>query len=72
MATFRSPAVQAVRLPVVSIGGVKASNAGDTVAAGAAGAAVVSGIFAAENPADAAREIRRVVDEALAQRQDSS
>ncbi|GAB4815842.1 hypothetical protein N2152v2_002888 [Parachlorella kessleri] len=63
---------KAVRIPVVSIGGIKASNASDAIAAGAAGAAVVSGIFAAENPADAAREIRQIVDEALAQRQASS
>lgn len=57
-----------VRIPVCSIGGVKVSNAADTVAAGAAGAAVVSGIFAAESPAEASRELRRVVDEALTSR----
>jgi thiamine monophosphate synthase len=50
---------------VVSIGGVKASNAGETIAAGCAGAAVVSGVFGADSPADAARDLRAAVDAAL-------
>jgi thiamine monophosphate synthase len=56
-------------LAVVSIGGVKASNAGETVLAGCAGAAVVSDIFGADSPADAARQLLAAVDAALAQRQ---
>ena len=45
-----------VELPVVAIGGVDASNAGDCIRAGAAGVAVIR---AATDP-----ELRRVVDEA--------
>lgn len=59
----------AVSIPVVSIGGVNAGNAAATVAAGCAGAAVVSGIFGVEAPADAARALRDAVEAALAERQ---
>ncbi|EFN53733.1 hypothetical protein CHLNCDRAFT_58425 [Chlorella variabilis] len=59
---------RAVSIPVVSIGGIKASNAAETIAAGCAGAAVVSGIFGADSPADASRELLAAVDAALAQR----
>ncbi|PSC75210.1 thiamine biosynthetic bifunctional enzyme chloroplastic isoform C [Micractinium conductrix] len=58
----------AVDIPVVAIGGVKVGNAAETVAAGCAGAAVVSGVFAVASPADACRELLGVVDAALAQR----
>ena len=51
--------------PVVAIGGVNAGNVADAVAAGASGAAVVSGLFAAADPTQATRELRRVVDAAL-------
>ena len=50
----------AVTVPVVAIGGVDASNAGDCIHAGAAGVAVIR---AAADPA-----VRKVVDEALAAR----
>jgi thiamine-phosphate pyrophosphorylase len=50
----------AVTVPVVAIGGVDASNAGDCIRAGAAGVAVIR---AATDPA-----LRRAVDEALAGR----
>ena len=56
-------------LAVVSIGGVKASNAAATIAAGCGGAAVVSGLFAVESPTAAAKELAAVVDAALAARQ---
>jgi thiamine-phosphate pyrophosphorylase len=49
-----------VSVPVVAIGGVDASNAGDCIRAGAAGVAVIR---AATDPA-----LRRAVDEALAAR----
>jgi thiamine-phosphate pyrophosphorylase len=49
---------RAVSVPVVAIGGVAASNAGDCIRAGAAGVAVIRA--AAE-----ARELRAVVDAAL-------
>jgi thiamine-phosphate pyrophosphorylase len=50
----------AVRVPVVAIGGIDASNAGACIRAGAAGVAVIR---AATDPA-----LRRAVDEALAAR----
>ncbi|GIL79240.1 hypothetical protein Vretifemale_8627 [Volvox reticuliferus] len=55
----------AAPLPVVSIGGISAANAADTIRAGCAGIAVVSAIFAAEDVEAAARALLRVVDEAL-------
>lgn len=54
-------------VPVVAIGGVSAANAASTIAAGASGAAVVSAIFGAADCAGATRELRAVVDVALAQ-----
>lgn len=72
MSSTRGRAPAPPRLPaVVSIGGVKVSNAAHTIAAGCAGAAVVSGIFAAESPADASRELLGVVDAALAARRNA-
>jgi thiamine-phosphate pyrophosphorylase len=50
----------AVRVPVIAIGGVDASNAGDCIRAGAAGVAVIR---AATDPG-----LREAVDEALAGR----
>lgn len=52
-------------IPVVSIGGVDVSNAGQTVAAGCAGVAVVSAVFGAESPRDAARALSEAVEGAL-------
>lgn len=60
--------VAAARQPVVAIGGVTLANAGACVAAGAAGVAVVSAIAAEPDPCLAAKEMRLVVDEALARR----
>jgi thiamine-phosphate pyrophosphorylase len=54
--------VAAVSLPVVGIGGIGSANAGDVLAAGAAGIAVISAVAAAQEPADAVRELRRTVD----------
>ena len=51
----------AVRIPVVAIGGVNAENAAAIVGAGAAGAAVVSAIVAAEDVEAAARAIRLAI-----------
>lgn len=47
-----------VDVPVVAIGGVTAGNAADMLAAGCAGVAVVSAIFAADDPEAAARALR--------------
>jgi thiamine-phosphate pyrophosphorylase len=54
----------AARLPVpwIAIGGIDANNAADVMAAGAAGVAVVSAICAADDPAEAAADLRRVID----------
>ncbi len=46
---------------LVAIGGLKAGNAGEVMGAGADGIAVVSAICAADDPAEAARELRRAI-----------
>lgn len=53
--------VQAVKIPVVAIGGIKATNAAELIRAGAAGVAVVSAVMAADDPEAAARELCQVV-----------
>ncbi|EFJ50063.1 hypothetical protein VOLCADRAFT_89047 [Volvox carteri f. nagariensis] len=58
----------AAPLPVVSIGGVSAGNAADTIRVGCAGIAVVSAIFGAEDAEGAARALLKVVDDALVTR----
>ena len=57
----------AVTIPVVAIGGVQASNLPRLAGSGAAGAAVVSAIFAAEDPGAAAADLRRLADEVFGQ-----
>lgn len=54
-------------LPVGAIAGIRADNAGEVIAAGADGVAVISEIFMAEDPRDAAAHLRRAVDAALAE-----
>jgi thiamine-phosphate pyrophosphorylase len=51
----------ATALPVVGIGGIDLSNAPEVLAAGAAGVAVVSAVGGAADPAEATRELVRVV-----------
>jgi thiamine-phosphate pyrophosphorylase len=51
-------------LAVGAISGVDATNAGDLIAAGADGVAVISAISMADDVEAAARELRHVVDEA--------
>ncbi|UYZ11544.1 thiamine phosphate synthase [Brevibacillus sp. WF146] len=51
-----------VRIPVIGIGGVTPENAGQVLAAGCAGVAVLSGITAASDPAAAARAYREALD----------
>jgi thiamine-phosphate pyrophosphorylase len=53
---------RAVRCPAVGIGGITAENAGAVVRAGGAGVAVVSAIFGAADPEDAARRIRAAIE----------
>jgi thiamine-phosphate pyrophosphorylase len=52
----------ATSLPVVGIGGIDASNAAEVLGAGAAGVAVVSAVAAADDPIEATRALRSVVD----------
>ncbi len=47
----------AVRVPVVAIGGINASNIAQVVEAGADAAAVISAVCAAADPRAAAREL---------------
>lgn len=55
-------------LPVAGIAGIDAGNAGAVIAAGADGAAVITALSLAPDPTAAARELRGVVDAALAKR----
>jgi thiamine-phosphate pyrophosphorylase len=54
-------ACRCATVPVVGIGGINASRAGAVVACGAAGVAVVSALFRAADPAEAARELFRAL-----------
>jgi thiamine-phosphate pyrophosphorylase len=54
--------VQAVPIPLLAIGGIRADNAGDVIRAGAAGIAVVSAIMSAADPQEAARDLRAAVE----------
>ena len=51
-------------LAAVGIGSIKTHNAGDVIRAGASGGAVVSGICSADDPEEAARQLRHAVEEA--------
>lgn len=53
----------AVPLPIVGIGGIKASNAAPVIAAGAHGVAVITGVVAASDIAAAAREFLAVIQQ---------
>jgi thiamine-phosphate pyrophosphorylase len=54
--------------PICAIAGITAANAADVIAAGADGVSVISALSLAPDPAQAARELRGVVDAALALR----
>ena len=54
---------QAVRLPLVAIGGIHAGNAAEVIRAGADGVAVVSAVMAAGDPRAAAAGLVRAVAE---------
>jgi thiamine-phosphate pyrophosphorylase len=65
--------VQAVRarkrdFPICAIAGINESNGAEVIAAGADGVAVISALSLADDPAQAAQNLRAVVDRALAQR----
>lgn len=52
------------RFPVVSIGGINVNNVQDMICAGSSGVAVVSAIFNAESPREAANEFLTKIEEA--------
>ena len=54
--------------PVCGIAGITTANAADVIAAGADGVAVISALSLAPDPTPAARDLRAVVDAALAKR----
>lgn len=53
---------QTCRLPAIAVGGVTSSNAASLLAAGAAGVAVISALFGADDPMQAARALRSALD----------
>jgi thiamine-phosphate pyrophosphorylase len=59
---------RAKTLPVCGIAGIDAGNAGEVIAAGADGIAVISAVSLAPDPAAAARALRALVDAMLAKR----
>lgn len=59
---------RAPNLPVCGIAGIDAGNAGEVIAAGADGVAVISALSLAVNPEATARELREIVDAVLAKR----
>lgn len=54
-----------VEIPVVAIGGITAGRVERVMEAGAFGVAVMTGVTTADDPAAAARDIRRAVDRCL-------
>ena len=54
--------------PICAIAGINHSNAGNVIDAGADGVAVISALSLAPEPAEAARNLRAIVDIALAKR----
>jgi thiamine-phosphate pyrophosphorylase len=60
-----------VRVPLIGIGGITPDNAGEVVAAGCDGVAVISAVCAAPDPAAAARRFVRAVDAARRDRPSS-
>jgi thiamine-phosphate pyrophosphorylase len=55
-------------VPMCAIAGITSQNAGEAIAAGADGIAVISALSLAPDPTTAAREMRAAVDTALARR----
>jgi thiamine-phosphate pyrophosphorylase len=65
VAAFRANSTE---ITVCAIAGIDAGNARDVIAAGADGVAVISALSAQNDPQAAARELRGIVDKALAER----
>jgi thiamine-phosphate pyrophosphorylase len=55
---------EAVKLPLVAIGGLDQHNAAAVIRSGGDGVAVVSAIVAAGDPGGAARNLKHIIDEA--------
>jgi thiamine-phosphate pyrophosphorylase len=58
----------AAGLPAIAIGGMTIETAGQAIAAGAVGVAVIAAIFAGPDPEASARALREVIDRAWAAR----
>lgn len=54
---------KAVTIPVVAIGGITGQNAASVIRAGASGIAVISAVMGAEDPEEATRKLRLIVDD---------
>ncbi len=59
---------RAPQLPLCGIAGIDATNAADVIAAGADGIAVIAALSLRNDPQAAARDLRAIVDAALARR----
>jgi thiamine-phosphate pyrophosphorylase len=68
VAAFRANSTDITDTPVCAIAGIDATNARDVMGAGVDGVAVISALSAQNDPEGAARELRRIVDKALAER----
>jgi thiamine-phosphate pyrophosphorylase len=64
----RSVRARARDFPICAIAGINAGNAADVIAAGADGVSVISAVSLASDPAQAARDLRGIVDGALTRR----
>jgi thiamine-phosphate pyrophosphorylase len=67
-AIVRAVRTRKAKFPVCAIAGINSSNAAEVIAAGADGVAVISALSRAPDPAQAARDLRAVVDDALKRR----
>ena len=64
----RAIRARAPNFPICAISGINAGNAAEVIAAGADGVAVISALALAGDPAQAAQDLRVVVDDALKRR----
>ena len=55
---------KSVKIPLVGIGGLNRGNAGEVINNGGDGVAVVSAIVAADDPEKAARELKKIIEQA--------
>jgi thiamine-phosphate pyrophosphorylase len=59
-----SDVAKAVGIPILAVGGVTADNVGQTIEAGASGAAVISAILDSPSPREAARRLALAMEQA--------